>query len=214
LHRQGVSVLRQPRRPKKPKRYNRPIPGDRVQLDTCKIGKKLYQFTAIDDCTRLRVLGLYNARDSDSKNAIHFLRERMLVEFPFPIQRVQTDRGCEFVALNFQDALREQHIKFRPNRPAAPHLNGKVERSQRTDRMEFWSTVDCKADPTVLEAQQRDWQRFYNEERTHSSLKNKTPLARLSELLPLIPSPDQVRVVFDPAREGYVTNSRYTWTRA
>jgi len=127
-------------------------------------------FTAIDDCTRLRVLGLYHARDS--KSAIHFLRERMLAEFPFLIQRVQTDRGCEFVSHNFQDALREQHIKFRPNRPAAPHLNGKVERSQRTDhvhagmnRMEFWSTVDSKADHADLEALQREWQRFYNEGR-------------------------------------------------
>ena len=32
-------------------------------------------------------------------------------------------------------------IKFRPNRPAAPHLNGKVERSQRTDKEEFYPTV-------------------------------------------------------------------------
>jgi hypothetical protein len=45
------------------------------------------------------------------------LRERLLKEFPFPIQRVQTDRGSESVVLDFQDALREQHIKFRPNRP-------------------------------------------------------------------------------------------------
>ena len=212
LFRHGVSVLRQSRKPKKPKRYNRPVPGDRVQLDTCKIGKKLYQFTAIDDCTRLRVLGLYHARDS--KSAIHFLQERMLAEFPFPIQRVQTDRGCEFVSLNFQDALREQHIKFRPNRPAAPHLNGKVERSQRTDRMEFWSTVDCKADHADLEAQQREWQRFYNEERTHSALKTKTPAARLAEVASLIPSKEVVQAAFDSAKAGYVSNARYRWSAA
>ena len=52
-------------------------------------------FTAIDDCTRLRVLGLYNARNA--KNATDFLEERMLKEFPVPIQRIQTDRGCEFM---------------------------------------------------------------------------------------------------------------------
>jgi transposase len=47
-------------------RYNRPIPGDRVQIDVTKIGPKCYQFTAIDDCTRLRVLRLYPNKKSIS----------------------------------------------------------------------------------------------------------------------------------------------------
>lgn len=36
-------------------------------------------------------------------------------------------------------------IKFRPIKPASPHLNGKVERSQRTDIEEFYATVNLKA---------------------------------------------------------------------
>ena len=63
---------------------------------------------------------------------------------PFPVQRVQTDRGQEFFAHEVQDQLREQKIKFRPDRPRAPHLNGKVERVQRTAPEEFWPTVDPK----------------------------------------------------------------------
>lgn len=35
-------------------RYERPIPGDRVQMDTFKIAPGLYQYTAVDDCTRIR----------------------------------------------------------------------------------------------------------------------------------------------------------------
>jgi len=31
-------------------------------------------------------------------------------------------------------------IKFRPVKPASPHLNGKVEPSQRTDLEEFYAT--------------------------------------------------------------------------
>ena len=62
LYRHGVSRLRPLPRPVEPRRYNRPVPGDRVQIDTCKIGPQLYQFTAIDDCTRMRVLGLYSSR--------------------------------------------------------------------------------------------------------------------------------------------------------
>ena len=33
-------------------------------------------------------------------------------------------------------------IKFRPVKPASPHLNGKVERSQQTDLREFYATAD------------------------------------------------------------------------
>ena len=177
-------------------------------MDTCKIRKGLYQFTAIDDCTRLRVLGLYPYRSS--KHAIAFLREKVLPQFAFPIQRLQTGRGQEFIAMDFQDALRERRIKFRPNRPFAPHLNGKVERSQRTDRMEFWPTVDRKTALPVLEQHLQQWQHFYNGEREHSSL-GKTPLARLDELKELIPLPETVSAAFDPDTEGYRTNYRATW---
>ena len=60
---------------------------------------------------------------------------------PFPVQRVQTDRGQEFFAYEVQERLRERRIKFRPIRPRSPHLNGKVERAQRTALEEFWATA-------------------------------------------------------------------------
>ena len=212
LNRNKAAPLHSGKLPKKPKRYSRPVPGDRVQLDTCKIGKGLYQFTAVDDCTRMRVLGLYDARTA--KNAVQFLVEQMLVEFPFLIQRVQTDRGTEFVGFEFQDALRERSIKFRPNRPAAPHLNGKVERSQRTDRMEFWSTVDCSKDREGLCHQLKEWQRFYNEERDHSSLSGKPPTKRLKEVEDQIPTKEAVQANYDPKKEMYQTSSKYSWQPA
>jgi hypothetical protein len=40
------------------------VPGDRVQLDTCKIRPGLWQFTAIDDCSRYLVAGLANRRSA------------------------------------------------------------------------------------------------------------------------------------------------------
>ena len=55
----GLSVLPTRKRSRhKPKRYNRPVPGDRVQMDTCKIRPGLYQFSAIDDCSRFLVAGV------------------------------------------------------------------------------------------------------------------------------------------------------------
>lgn len=85
LHKHGVSVLRPVKRPRRSKRYTRPVPGDRVQIDSCKVGKGLYQFTAIDDCTRMRVLALYSGRTA--VNAAHFVREHLLKGLPFP-------KGC------------------------------------------------------------------------------------------------------------------------
>jgi putative transposase len=64
-------------------------------MDTCKIAPGIYQYTAIDDCTRYRVLGIYSRRNS--KNSINFLH-KVIEEMPFPIQRIQTDRGTEFFA--------------------------------------------------------------------------------------------------------------------
>jgi len=55
--------LSRPRRHRKGStRYARLIPGERIQMDTCKIAPAVYQYTAIDDCTRIRVLTVYPRR--------------------------------------------------------------------------------------------------------------------------------------------------------
>lgn len=97
--------------------------------------KGVYQYTAVDDCTRYRVLGL--AADKTAASTLRFL-DQLLAAMPFPIQRIQTDRGAEFFAYEVQERLMRERIRFRPIRPRSPHLNGKVERSQRTDLDEFW----------------------------------------------------------------------------
>lgn len=116
-----------------------------MQMDTCKIAPGLYQYTAVDDCTRYRVLGLYKKRTAS--NTLLFL-ERLIEQMPFAIQKIQTDRGKEFFAYTVQEQLMEYSIKFRPIKPGPPHLNGKVERSQRTDLEEFYPTVDLN-DPNL-----------------------------------------------------------------
>jgi len=64
---------------------------------------------------------------------------------PFLIQRIQTDRGLAFFAEDVQRRLMEWAIKFRPLPPRSPHLNGNVERTQRSALEEFWATVDPQA---------------------------------------------------------------------
>ena len=59
LSRAAVAPLHRHKRRRPFKRYSRPYAGDRVQIDSVKVADGLYPFTAIDDCTRMRVLGLY-----------------------------------------------------------------------------------------------------------------------------------------------------------
>ena len=159
------------KRKKKFKRYSRPIPGDRVQIDTCKICPGIYQYTAVDDCSRFRVLEIYKRRTA--KNTLIFL-EKMVEEFPFPIQRIQSDRGREFFAEKVQLKMMEYCIKFRPVKPASPHLNGKVERSQKTDLEEFYALADL-TNFEKLKEELGCWQFFYNWYRPHGSLGGQTP---------------------------------------
>jgi transposase InsO family protein len=208
LVRHGENRLKRPRVKRMgTRRYSRPVPGDRVQMDTCKIRPGLHQYTAIDDCSRWQVVGLYPRRTA--ANTRDFL-DHVAAEMPFPVQRIQTDRGQEFFAYEVQDELRERRIKFRPNRPRAPHLNGKVERVQRTALEEFWPTVDPE-DPD-LAAQLEGWRVFYNQHRPHSALGGSTPAERIAELIPKIPSLEAIRAAYDPRREFIRTqDTRYQW---
>ncbi|KJV76900.1 transposase family protein [Rickettsia hoogstraalii str. RCCE3] len=145
---------------KQVKRYSAKVPGVRIQIDVCKIANNLYQYTAIDDCTRYKILALYKRRTAI--NTVSFL-EQVLERMPFPIQRIQTDRGQEFFAYIVQDYLKEHKIKFRPIKPLSPHLNGKVERSQKTDLDEFYSSIDIRS--IELPKQLHNWEHYYNHNR-------------------------------------------------
>lgn len=118
---------------------------------------------------------------------------------PFAIQRIQTDRDREFFAYKVQKKLMEYCIKFRPIKPKSPHLNGKAERSQRTDFEEFYSTVDLN-DPT-LEDLLQEWQHFYNSHRPHGSLSGKTPMDKYFELMHKTPLWEEVGDMYDESKE-------------
>jgi len=190
-----VAPLRRPKRKKKILRYSRPIPGERVQLDTCKIAPGVYQYTAIDDCSRYQVIEIYPRRTA--ANTVLFL-EKMVEEMHFSVQSVQTDCGREFFAYKVQEWLKEYCIKFRPIRPGQPHLNGKVERAQQTDLKEFWALIDFSEDH--LSDRLSEYQHYYNWDRVHGSL-GKTPMDRVVELSQKTPFWDQVEESYDPSKE-------------
>jgi transposase len=82
------------------------VPGERVQVDVkhvpkeCLVGqvagKKFYQYTAIDECTRWRFLRVYPAQTTYYSK--EFAKELQRA-FPFEIQCIQTDNGSEFTSI-------------------------------------------------------------------------------------------------------------------
>ena len=79
-------------------RYEKAQPGHRLQIDVKFLEriagsrKRLYQFTAIDDCTRIRVLKIYDV--CNQKAAISFVDE-VIRRLPFRVLVIQTDNGAE-----------------------------------------------------------------------------------------------------------------------
>lgn len=189
LKKNEIPNLKKYRKQNEYTRYSRPIPGDRVQMDVTKVGPRCYQFTAIDDCTRMRAMKLYPNKKAES--TVDFLGY-ILDTFPFPIQRIQTDWGTEFFNDLFQLELAEHFIKFRPIKPRSPHLNGKVERSQFSDKSEFYATISKKEINLELAPKLLVWQNFYNHKRPHSSLNGKTPYEKYLELEKHIPIQPEV----------------------
>jgi transposase InsO family protein/transposase-like protein len=167
------------------KRYEKPEPGHRVQIDVKFIAplsgsrRKYYQFTAIDDCTRLRVLRIYDRLNQQT--AVQFL-DYVLAKLPFRVERIQTDNGAEFQSA-FHYHVLDRGIGHVYIRPATPRLNGKVERSHRIDAEEFYRMLDGVVidDAGVFNERLREWENFYNFNRPHGGLGGQTPYERLRQ---------------------------------
>ncbi|EPP2706692.1 TPA: integrase core domain-containing protein [Escherichia coli] len=90
-------------------------------------------------------------------------------------------------------------MRHQVSKPASPHLNGKVERSQKTGKAESYATVDLSADD--LKELQAEWQHYYNWERPHSVHNGKTPMERYFELAEKTPYSDAVHAKYQPNEE-------------
>lgn len=147
------------------------VPGEKVQIDVKEVpynclrgkvlreNKHLYQWTAIDECTRMRFV--YAFEEHTPENSVRFLL-MLRKAFPFKIQTIQTDNGTEFtykyisdtVECPFDRALRKLGIRHKLIPPRTPWHNGKVERSHRNDQRYFY-----------------DWETFRNVDELNEKLK-------------------------------------------
>lgn len=126
------------------------VPYDRLRGNLHRDGKCLYQWTAIDEYTRIRLV--YRYEEHTAANTVDFFKRPQKV-FPFRIQCIQTGNGTEFtykyigeVAQSPLDKLlKALNISHNLIPPRTPWHNGKVERSHRNDqryfyeRKHFWS---------------------------------------------------------------------------
>ncbi len=133
-------------------------PGERIQIDVKVVPRKcisdpelrLFQYTAIDEYSRYRILGAYD--DHCAYSSYLFLL-RVVDEFRkkgVHVECVQTDNGFEFTnrfarrdtnrLTMFEEALQLLNIRHKLIRPYTPRHNGKVERSHREDQKRFYDT--------------------------------------------------------------------------
>lgn len=157
LKRLNLQVIKLPNPKYIPKPYKKALfPGEKVQIDVKHVpsacivgnaaGQKMYQYTAIDECTRFRYIAAF--QEANTYSSTVFL-EQLRKRFKFQIHCVQTDNGFEFTnrfgntknekKTLFETSLAAFGIEHKKIRPYTPRHNGKVERSHRKDNEQFYA---------------------------------------------------------------------------
>ena len=192
LRREGLTAKAEPKKKYTSKPYEQmQYPGQRVQIDVKVVPRaciadpqlKLYQYTAIDEYSRYRILGAYTEQSTYS--SADFLR-RVIDAFRrkgVTVECVQTDNGFEFtnrfsnskrdILTLFEFTAAELGVRHKLIRPYTPRHNGKVERSHREDQKRFYDT-------------HRFWSRadFGVQLAAHQSRSNSRPMRPLNWLSP------------------------------
>lgn len=164
-----------------PKPYqNMTHPGERVQIDvkyvplkslTKEVKEKdgrYYQYTAIDEYTRQRVL--WASKEHSTYASTEFI-DIVKRKFKYKIECIQTDNGFEFTnrlqaygtskKTMFENKLEELGIKHKLIKPKTPRHNGKVERSHRKDQERFYyNKVFCSFED--FKNRLKYWEKEYN----------------------------------------------------
>lgn len=155
----GMFPAAKPKKGYKPKPYEQMThPGERVQIDVKVVPRRciadpdlrLYQYTAIDEFTRVRILGAYPEQSTYS--SADFLQKivKKYARIGIKVECVQTDNGFEFtnrfsnskrdLPTLFEKTASELAIRHKLIRPYTPRHNGKVERSHREDQKRFYDS--------------------------------------------------------------------------
>lgn len=162
------------------------FPGDKVQVDVKNVptkclspelqglGEKYYQYTGIDEFTRIRYTWFTNEHNTYSssefaKRLVKYFKKQYDIE----VKTIQTDNGFEFTnrlswnAFNkdkktmFESTLEKLGIEYTVIKPHTPKQNGRVERSHRKDQERFYyKRVFYSLED--LRNRGKDWRKEYN----------------------------------------------------
>lgn len=179
--------------PYKPKPYEQmTYAGQRVQVDVKVVPRtciadpelRLFQYTAIDEFTRLRFLAAYPEQSTYS--SADFLKKmvKWYARHGIQVECIQTDNGTEFtnrfvtskqnLPTLFEATAAELGLRHKLIRPYTPRHNGKVERSHREDQKRFYS---CHRFYSLDD--------FANQLSAHNRRSNNFPMRPLNWLSPL-----------------------------
>ena len=175
------------------KRYELPIPGQRLQMDVKYVPKfvndqRVFNYVIVDECTRIRFVKGYP--EINAALTVDFI-EKAKSFFPFPINCIQTDNGQEFTwflqreNVNAKTHLLDQwceiqNIKHKLIPVGVKEHNGKVERSHRIDEQYFyWHAPTDDLDNFNNELDK--WIYKYNHIRPHGGINYTTPMEKLEE---------------------------------
>ena len=159
LRRLGLSPAVPKAEPYKPKPYEQmTYPGQRVQIDVKVVPQAcisdpqlhLFQYTAIDEFSRMRFLWAYEEQSTYSSADFLERAVRWFKRKGVTVECVQTDNGFEFtnrysnskrdLTTLFEAAAQKLGIRHKLIRPYTPRHNGKVERSHREDQRRFYAS--------------------------------------------------------------------------
>jgi transposase InsO family protein len=199
LRRLGLGQLPRVEPPRRIVRYERDRPGELVHLDVKKLGRIQrvghrihgdrrgkargqgweYVHVAIDDHTRLAYSEVLP--DETATTALAFLTRAVAwyAALGIAVERVLTDNGSCYRGLPFAEGAIALGISQRFTRPYRPQTNGKAERFIRT-LLNEWAYARAYGRSGWRTRALRHYLSFYNTERRHSALGDRTPAARLA----------------------------------
>lgn len=177
-------------------------PGERVQIDVKYVPKeclspsfleryplsRLYQYTAIDEYSRYRILSGYLGHDTYASSLFLCQVVSAFKALGIEVKCVQTDNGMEFtkqfISKNennhsmFEVTAKRLGIRIKRIKPATPKHNGKVERSHREDQKLLYSEI-IRTNKLITDVDD-----FKRRLKRHQDKTNNRPMRPLNYLSP------------------------------
>jgi len=182
-HDPSSGYAQNPRKQERAKIKRSPRPSDfgHIVSDTIERftdGIKDYFYSAMD--IRSRFALTLNYKHLSSKNMEDFY-ERFQSVYPREIKTWQSDNGSENLGV-FDAALKRDGVNHLFSYPRCPKINAYIERYNRTLQEEFIDNhLDLIHDKPLFCQKLADYLIFYNTQRVHKGLQNKTPVDYLIE---------------------------------